>query len=646
MAIFYFCPIEQPGMHIILKKIFLLCFVFGAMLCTALAQPKFSAEISPPQVNKDEYVTLRLVIENATDIKNITPPSFKDFLLVSGPNQESGMSNVNGVVNQYIAVSYILQPRHSGKIILPAAMARINGKQYSSGPLKLMVNNKTGAGNQGNASASPFAAIDPFTALVPREDFSDFILKKGEAVQDKVNKNMTLKLQTNKTSCYVGEPILAAYKLFTRLKSESKLTKNPSFNGFSVIDLQRPDVTDYAREKLNGREYNVYTIRKAQLYALQDGTIELESAVLENNIQFLKEDATALQDNVNGFINGFSLGKDDVVTQTVSLSSKPVSITVKALPLAGKPASFNGAVGKFNISATLEKNIFTTDETGKLTLVISGAGNLQLVTPPDIVWPQQLEAFEAKVTDELIQTDVPVSGRKIFDIPFAVQAAGTYQVPAIEFSFFDPATASYKIITTKPITLNVQKGLNKPIVVAGSIVKKEPPSFAKKMFTHRGWIVGAIALMIGLGLLFWIMLDRKKQQRPTLDVTPETVKKEEVADFLNEPDDIPQNPLSLSLNCLNSPDCNQFYSLLNQELKIFLSHKFLISLAELNAKKISGAMDKAGIDNETALQVQQLMQDIEWQLYTPFERNDAMSQLYSRTQSLIQMVHTYHLAIR
>jgi hypothetical protein len=51
---------------------------------------------------------------------------------------------------------------------------------------------------------------------------------------------MQLKLQTSKTSCYVGEPIVATYKLYTRLKSESKLSKTPSFNGFSVIDLQPP----------------------------------------------------------------------------------------------------------------------------------------------------------------------------------------------------------------------------------------------------------------------------------------------------------------------------------------------------------------------------------------------------------------------
>ncbi len=74
---------------------------------------------------------------------------------------------------------------------------------------------------------------------------------------------MDLRLEVNKTSCYVGEPVVATYKLYTRLKSESKLTQNPSFNGFSVVDLQAPDVTGSSIDKFQGRDYHVYTIRKA-----------------------------------------------------------------------------------------------------------------------------------------------------------------------------------------------------------------------------------------------------------------------------------------------------------------------------------------------------------------------------------------------
>ena len=608
-------------------------------------QTKFSAELSPTQINKDEYTTLRLVIENAVEIRNLVPPSLKDFIVVSGPNQESGMNNVNGVVKQYISFSYILQPRHTGKIILEKALAIINGKEYTSPSIKLIVNNSSGKGNRQGVTTSPLAILDAFSAPAPKEEFNDFILRKGEKVPDKVNRSMHLKLQTDKTTCFVGEPVIASYKLYTRLKSESNLIKNPSFNGFSVIDLMRPDVTDYNKEKVNGREYNVYTVRKAQLYPLQDGLIELETATLQNSIQFLKEDAKDLQGNVHGFLNGFSLSEDAFVTETVSLSSKPVSITVKPLPQKGKPSSFNGAVGKFEITASLEKNNFAADETGKLTLEISGAGNLQLVTAPDIKWPQQLEPFDVKVTEDLLLVDVPVSGRKIFEFPFTVQAPGNYKIPSIEFSFFNPATATYITAITKPIAFTVAKGTTtKTFYAAASATSKNEGAVSKNSMQNKIIPIVVIALLMATGLFFWVIQNSKKNKNIILKNTLiPTDKNNEAVDYAVFVADEPQNPLRLSEDCLHTKECNEFYSILNQELKLYFSHSFSIPVQEINVKRILTAMDNAGIENDIALQTQQLIKDIEWQLFTPFERNESMNEMYNRTQSLVQIIQTYHL---
>ena len=608
-------------------------------------QTKFSAELSPTQINKDEYTTLRLVIENAVEIRNLVPPSLKDFIVVSGPNQESGMNNVNGVVKQYISFSYILQPRHTGKIILEKALAIINGKEYTSPSIKLIVNNSSGKGNRQGVTTSPLAILDAFSAPAPKEEFNDFILRKGEKVPDKVNRSMHLKLQTDKTTCFVGEPVIASYKLYTRLKSESNLIKNPSFNGFSVIDLMRPDVTDYNKEKVNGREYNVYTVRKAQLYPLQDGLIELETATLQNSIQFLKEDAKDLQGNVHGFLNGFSLSEDAFVTETVSLSSKPVSITVKPLPQKGKPSSFNGAVGKFEITASLEKNNFAADETGKLTLEISGAGNLQLVTAPDIKWPQQLEPFDVKVTEDLLLLDVPVSGRKIFEFPFTVQAPGNYKIPSIEFSFFNPATATYITAITKPIAFTVAKGTTtKTFYAAASATSKNEGAVSKNSMQNKIIPIVVIALLMATGLFFWVIQNSKKNKNIILKNTLiPTDKNNEAVDYAVFVADEPQNPLRLSEDCLHTKECNEFYSILNQELKLYFSHSFSIPVQEINVKRILTAMDNAGIENDIALQTQQLIKDIEWQLFTPFERNESMNEMYNRTQSLVQIIQTYHL---
>lgn len=628
-------------MNRFLQRVYLLLYFLLPALFAG-AQVKYKASVIPSQINKDEYATLRLEIENSTNLQQLRPPSFKDFNVVSGPNESTSMSNMNGVTRVSRSVSYVLQPKRAGKFTLGESAVVVAGKEYKSDPVSITVKNQSGK-TPGGQAATPFfnPYLDPPPASeAPVEDFSDYVLKKGENVADKVNKNMQLRLETNKTSCYVGEPVVATYKLYTRLKSESKMTKAPSFNGFSVIDLMRPDETDYAKGKLNGREYNVYTVRKSQLYPLQDGDIELEAATLDNRIQFIKDGAQ--RSNIDDFFNGYAVNPDALISQLVSLSSKPLTIHVKPLPEAGKPASFSGAVGKFAISAQLEKNIFGANESGKLLLTISGAGNLPLITTPEISWEPGIEAFDAKVEDNYESTNVPVSGKKTFAVPFTVNAEGKYTIPKIKFSYFDPATATYKTDSTQPIAFTIVKGSTVPGYDIDTLSQKKVQTISNKFFSNREWIVGIIAILMMIGLYTWSRLDRKAKLKKQIT---EEKRKIEVANVqemeLQAAAQKPQNPLHKTEECLNSTDCTDFYTLLNSELKLWLSEKFKLELPEVNAKKISSAFDKAGIDNATTLQVQQLLQEIQWQLYTPFERNDTMNDLYSRAQSVLQTINGY-----
>ena len=626
-------------MNAILKRIFFI--FFGSLLMPFVnAQVNFSAAISPAQINKDEYATLRLVVENAGDIKQIIPPALNGFVIISGPNQESGMSSVNGKVDQYIALSYVLQPRKAGTINIGSATAVIGGKAYKSNALSIVVQNKTSGNSPSpNQPANPFAGMDPFAEDRSSAEFEDYILHKGEDVSAKVAHNMQLRLQTDKTSCFVGEPVVASYKLYTRLKSESKLTKNPSFNGFSVIDLQQPDVSSYARESLNGREYNVYTIRKAQLYPLQAGPIELETATLDNKIDFVKEGTAGLV-NMNGMLDGFGMNPDDIISQTVSLSSKPLTINVKPLPEAGKPASFKGAVGNFKVEWMLAKNNFSIDETGSLGVKISGAGNLQLLTAPDINWPAGIDAFEPKLTDNLVNKTVPVSGNKVFTFSFNAAKEGSYVLPALSFSFFDPRSASYKTVKTDSINFNVMKGTGIPVSAAGvQVAKKEKESWLNNFFSYRWRIIILMTLLILVGLIFWFTKDKKRvEKKPVAAADIEDEKMETViaASALNQ-----QNPLQKTEACLYREDCREFYEQLNKEMKAYLAQKFSIDASEINAKKITQVMDRLNMDNNIVLQLQQLMQEIEWQVYTPFVGTEKRTEMYSRSHALIQLINTY-----
>ncbi|MEO7768935.1 MAG: BatD family protein, partial [Ferruginibacter sp.] len=408
--------------------------------CSLLAQATFTSKISPGSIGRNETTELRLMIDNARQVDQIVPPTLDDFIILSGPNQESGMESNNGVTRQYIGITYILRPKSTGKLTIAGAYAKADGKTLKSNSVTLDVTRNSSNANQNNAPGG-FGGMSLYTDPELRSSFNDFIIKKGENVVEKINKNLFIKVEVNKHSCYVGEPIVVSYKLYTRLKSESNIIKNPSFNGFSVIDLLPPGNSYYSIEKLNGREYNVYTLRKSQLYPLQPGPVELESTEVENNIHFIKEEYANRQlfgmDDIFRDFAQTSIPPEGMHDEKVTLQSKPVLIDVKALPDKDKLPSFKGAVGKFNIEANLEKNKFTTDDAGTLNIAISGQGNMSMVIAPDIAWPGGIEPYEAKTKEQLNKMAVPVSGIKVFEYPFTVSKPGTYTIPAIAYSYFD-----------------------------------------------------------------------------------------------------------------------------------------------------------------------------------------------------------------
>lgn len=617
-----------------LHKFFFTAFIFIAT--TAVAQVKFTATVSAPQIGKDEMLQLRLAIENAQTVEKINPPAFANFTVLSGPSQETGMTNINGAVTRYVALSYILKPKRTGTLTIAAATAKADGKKLTCNTVTIKVTN-TATGN--SANSNPLQGFNPFDDIpVQQVPITDYVLKKGESAADKINRNMFVKLHTDKTNCYVGEPVVATYKLYTRLKSESNVVKNPSFSGFSVIDMQQPHNISSTREMLNGLEYNVYVIRKVQLYPLQVGSFELEPLQMENTVQFIKEAyAAKAGDMLNDVVREFAeaaIPAEGIETQKAILQNKAAVITVKALPADNVPAAFNGAVGKFTLKGALEKNIFTTDDAGKLIVMLEGEGNMQLVTAPDVKWPNGIEAFEPVSNEEIVKTTVPVSGRKLVSWDFTTALPGDYIIAPVVFCYFNPATGKYKIDSTGPIKFTVTKGTGKKAAPATVAAKKK--SWLNNFFSNRIRVVTVVASLILIGLIFWLKRDKKKEAT----LKPEAVAVEEPTIIL--PPAPPKNYLEKAATLLGE-DSTAFYTELNSALKDYLSDILKLPAATLTKKIIAEELDRKNVSTTTVIKLQDVMNDIELQLYTPFADREKMKELYDEAAATLQLLDAYKI---
>src|SRR5258708_6899311 len=135
---------------------FLFLLFFTLHVNTSLfAQVKFSAIGSAKTMSKSDLFDVQYIVENASDVEQITPPSFKNFTIVSGPTHQSGTTIINGNIKQFVGVEFLLKPNRSGNFILPPATAKVDGKTLQSNSLSVQVTNNTSGASPGGASISP-----------------------------------------------------------------------------------------------------------------------------------------------------------------------------------------------------------------------------------------------------------------------------------------------------------------------------------------------------------------------------------------------------------------------------------------------------------------------------------------------------------
>jgi hypothetical protein len=396
---------------------------------------------------------------------------------------------------------------------------------------------------------------------------------------------------------------MATYKLCSRLKSESRIMKRPSLNGFSVYDMMDPSDNNLRVENINGKNFNVHIIRRSQLFPLQAGSFTLDPVELDNKIQFVRVDAAAPSRSRNPMqrIMEEFFGREEhgeVEERSVTLRSNPVTITVKPLPQENKPADFKGAVGKFTIQAELKNKTIPAGDAALLEVVIQGTGNLPVVNAPDITLPSGMEAFDPVVKDNINKTAYPLKGSKTFDYTFIAHDTGSFTIPPVQFSYFDPATASYKTITSGPFAIRILKG-NKPYngtaSAPGAEVKATPAAQGWKDILSSSLIMLLLIVLL-LGIIIYLLIKNRnagrKMLQPEVTVTKPVV--EEVPVKVTAPDPLQEAKLALHLG-----RSQEFYSEINK------------------AMRKAAALKGDSLDKEAMQEMEAIRRECEIALYTP-----------------------------
>jgi hypothetical protein len=546
----------------------LIILLFSVKL--ALAQT-FTAKASATVIGRSDVVQVEYVADNVS-LDQFTLPRFNKWTVVSGPNMSSSTVQTGNTIKQQIVYSVMLQPEAIGNLVIPGATALVDNKPTKSNGVIIQVKNVDHIG-----SARAPAQQVPHSSLFDKFPFEDELpsaqyLKKGERAIDKIKNNIVVRLEVNKKTCYVGEPILATYKLCTRLRSKSKVVKQPQFSGATVIELTEED-QDQHIEKINGQEYNVFVIRRVELFPLAPGQLVLPATSVENKVSFYNAGQLSYRDLYYGSPSA------PVEEQLVTLENKPTVVNViplPAFPTVGN-SEFSGAVGDFDFSISTTDKV-STNATNNLYITVQGSGNLQDLKQPFVQWPKGIEAFDATQKAEDDKTDFPVRSRMTYTIPFVVDKKGMYTIPPIEFTYFNANANKYVTKSTHALVLNVVQGQK-------NILKALNPANAETGFQQRLYIIlGAGVLAIIIGLLWYnarqkAMLPATTAQYPIAPAQTVVAKAEPIAAPI-KPD---ASEYLYAIRELQ-PDGNSslFYKNLCKNLHAYLQNKFGIEPSQLS----------------------------------------------------------------
>jgi len=655
----------------------------------ATGQVKFTTVVSSRDIGKDEYLQVEFIVENASQIERLTPPDFDGFLIVQGPIQSSGMSVSNGnTTSQYKGLSFVLQPERTGKFTIGGAVAMVDGKKMQSNAVTVHVH--PGGGNSGNGNAG--RGRNGLNNLFPQLNWPDvpepgsgdiereYILKPGESIKDKIRRNLFVRLQVNKTTCYVGEPIVATYKLYSRLNSESRVSKRPSLNGFSVYDMIDPGTDASSVEKVNGKPFTVHIIRKAQLIPLQAGTVDLDPVEVENTVHFVRgrpeprRSGNMLRDMLDQFDDN-SAGPE--IEENVVLDTKPQTITIKPVPEEGRPANYNGAVGNFSVQASLAgRNINAQDE-ATLKVVVKGSGNLPVVNAPQVQWPADVDVFEPKAKEDINRATLPMSGSKTFEYAFAPRTAGHYIIPAVDFSWFDPSTHSYKTASSGPLDFQVAAAAGKQNTPGGAVAasaSSEGPATErlKKFIQQHLESIFAILILSILAVYLWRQnrrlrtADREKEENSrqadarnaaASNAAPMQQGSQEsqglqgsrhAADPFEKSRPLTvyptADPLKDTRLLLENGDYKGFHRELNRTIWKTVTEKLDLPASELNKNNIARQLQAKGWDGETTRLLETILNECEMNLYMPAYDTYNMQQLLRQAETLFGVLipHSSH----
>jgi hypothetical protein len=238
---------------------------------------------------------------------------------------------------------------------------------------------------------------------------------------------------------FVGQQANYEVAVFLNAVVRDRLRRNPTFfppDMQSMLAYDLPVQINPPRRQVGSHCFDALVYQRA-LFPLMPGRVAIPPAQLVYSLPlsasfFSREETHELQTD-----------------STIIVAVEP--------PMTGRPADYNGAVGRVNVSAKLDTNSTRVGDPLVLTVKVSGSGNVKLFPRPSvgIAWGTLVKG------DERVRVDTTarrIGGTKEFDWVLTPKVAGELDVPPIRYPYFNPESRHYEVTSTSPTHVRIGAG--------------------------------------------------------------------------------------------------------------------------------------------------------------------------------------------
>lgn len=547
----------------------------------SIAQASFEAYTDAREVLINSYFEITFTLKNA-DGKDFSPPSFDNFVVLSGPSQSMSRTIINGKVSREMGFSYTLQPKRTGKCTIGSAKIKANGRTLRTNSLTIKV-----------VEGKDIGASDPTGQIF-------------------------LRAELNTDQAVIGQQVLLDYKLYTAVNIDSySILEESDYQGFFAQDLRRFD-SPPIREVINGVQYLTKILKRVALFSQQAGVLKVKPLQLE--LAVLLEES--------GSRNGFLLNRP---VKRVIVQSDEISFNVQALP-ANPPAVFTGAVGNFEANYSLNHIEASTDDVLSLRLVISGNGDIKRVQPPSLMLADSFEMYDPKVLDESTyeNTNGELTGRKEVEYLILPKHPGNYLIQP-SFAYYSPDSGKYVVLSPQTFEVKVSQGSQRPsdVSIAEGTDPEQDIRYLKlntNLHKESGRFFGSTSFWVLTILPFLflsgvILVKRIQNQRGDVDTTQLKIKRARQEALRH---------LQVAEEHLKTNASRAFYDEVSKSLLGYVCDKLQIPRSALTKDNVKEKLYALNIDKQLIDNFMGIIQTCEIALFSGQDTPTAMHETYQQ----------------